>query len=839
MWIQMGEYGIVRLLKTVFGAFFRENNASNTKHCHYYRIFMGRRKKQDIEAEELDQADSKMTGDVKRSIVAIILFVLAAFFVLGFLSEAKVVDSGFLGRALNLLAGWMFGMGKYVSPLVLGALGVILLLRKEKGFYISKIVGLVVAFISILGFVHIVTYSGNEMFEAAKNGLGGGFVGYMLGSSMLAIGGLIGGSVILIALAIVGSIVAFNFSIVHIVEKFFLKLFKKREESAEDELSDDGIEEDEDGVVPMETIEDKQGSEESEGEAGEALVDDQEFVQDEAKAVTKIKKSTMDKLASWPLTKSKKEKSSKNAQWLLPPLELLETEAGEADAGDVEKNAKIIQDTFKNFGIEVAKGKIQTGPTVTQYSFRPGVGVKLSKITSLNDDLALALASHPIRIEAPIPGKSLIGIEVKNRKAAMVRLSEMLESDEFQGRDSNMLISLGKDISGNLIYADLTKMPHLLVAGTTGSGKSICINTILLSLLYQNSPDDLRLILVDPKRVELSLYNGIPHLLADVIVDNGKVLSALKWALGEMDRRYRMLSDVGSKDIISFNKKAEAGEKRKIVNRETGEVTEEKMEKLPYIVIVIDELADLMQTHGKEVEGAIIRLAQMARAIGIHLILSTQKPMVTVITSLIKSNIPTRIAFKVPALMDSRTILDAAGAEKLIGYGDMLFSSTTSSTVLGIRRIQGVYVSEVETKRVVKFVHDQKKLKHEDSLEDEIISSRDDVDPAKNGEVSVSYTGDRIEFQDVVGDGEDGQDVLYEHARQIVMEAQKASTSYLQRRLKIGYNRAAALIDALEENGIIGPADGAKPREILVNRVEVPDYEDDVADQAKRDKWQL
>lgn len=796
---------------------------------------MGRRKKQDIENVE---TSSGMSGDAKRSIVAIFLFMLAAFFVLGFLSEAKVVDSGFLGRGLNMLAGWMFGVGKYISPLVLGVLGIILLLRKEKSFYVSKIVGLMLAFFSLLGLIHILSYSGKELLVAAQDGLGGGFIGYALAAIMLAIGGLIGGAVILIAFMGIGSIIAFNFSIVGIVEKFFRRLFKRKGQQSEEEHFEE-MEDDEEEESGEDLLAEENAKEELPAKDSVCSEDEEDVSDNTAKEKTKIKKSTLDKLASWPTGKDRKKKTEKAAQWILPPLDLLENETGEADAGDTERNAKIIQETFKNFGIEVSRGKIQTGPTVTQYSFRPGVGVKLSKITALNDDLALALASHPIRIEAPIPGKSLIGIEVKNRKAAMVRLSELLDSEEFENRDSNMVIVLGKDISGNLIYADLTKMPHLLVAGTTGSGKSICINTILLSLLYQNSPDELRLILVDPKRVELSLYNGIPHLLSDVIVDNGKVLSALKWALGEMDRRYRLLSDVGSKDIVSFNKKAESGESRKVVNKETGEVKEEKIEKLPYIVIVIDELADLMQTHGKEVEGAIIRLAQMARAIGIHLILSTQKPMVTVITSLIKSNIPTRIAFKVPALMDSRTILDASGAEKLIGYGDMLFSSTTSSTVLGIRRIQGVYVSEAETKRVVKFVQDQKKSDCEEGLGDEIDFANQEKDPTKNGEVSVSYTGERIDFEDFAGDEEDGKDVLYEHARQVVMEAQKASTSYLQRRLKIGYNRAAALIDALEENGIIGPADGAKPREILVNQVEVPDYEDALDDQEKRDKWQF
>jgi len=551
----------------------------------------------------------------------------------------------------------------------------------------------------------------------------------------------------------------------------------------------------------------------------------------------KLKPSTLQKVSQWTPKKSSR-KSVQSTRWLLPPISLLESEAGESEGGDVNTNAKIIQDTFKHFGIEVEPGAIQTGPTVTQYSFRPAVGVKLTRITSLNDDLALALASHPIRIEAPIPGKSLIGIEVRNKKAAKVRLPEMLESPEFENRDSNLLLAIGKDVSGNLIFGDLKKMPHLLIAGTTGSGKSISINAILLSLLYQNSPDDLKLILVDPKRVELSLYNGIPHLLADVIVDNGKVLGALKWAIGEMERRYKLLPQTGSKDINSFNKKAEAGEKRKYVDSDTNETKEEPIEKIPYIVIVIDELADLMQSHGKEVEGAIIRLAQMARAVGIHLIVSTQKPVVTVITGLIKSNIPTRIAFKVPSLMDSRTILDASGAEKLLGFGDMLFSSTASSSINGIRRLQGVYISENETKRVVEFVSKQKIEKLEEDLGEDIVGG--EKDSTRNGPVAVTHSSTgRIDFSSVSSRADSDDDPLYEEAKKIVIQAGKASSSLLQRRLRIGYSRAARLVDILEENGIIGSADGAKPREVLVGNPEAVDYEDPVSDQLHRDKWQM
>ena len=351
------------------------------------------------------------------------------------------------------------------------------------------------------------------------------------------------------------------------------------------------------------------------------------------------------------------------------------------------------------------------------------------------------------------------------------------------------------------------------------------MNTILLSMLYQNSPEDLRLIMVDPKRVELSLYNGIPHLLSDVIVENSKVVSALKWAVGEMERRYMLLQETGSRDISSYNKKVGTGEKRKMTNQETGEVTEEDMEKLPYIVIVIDELADLMGSHGKEVEGVIIRIAQMARAVGIHLILSTQRPSVEVLTGLIKANIGTRIAFKVATQIDSRTILDTGGAEKLLGNGDLLYMETGPN---GIRRLQGVFVSESEVKRVVKFIKNQKIERGEEPIGEDITSGGETKkDPGK-----INFS----EFSQGNGDLEDS---LFDEAKRVVSEAGKASASLLQRRLRVGYSRAARLLDVLEEQGIIGPPDGAKPREVYTAAENHPAYEDPLQDQTVRDKWQL
>jgi S-DNA-T family DNA segregation ATPase FtsK/SpoIIIE len=754
--------------------------------------------------------------------------------VLGFLSQAKVVDAGILGKLLNSLTGLLFGVGKYISPIVLVAAGVILLFRKETLFYVSKLVGLSMAFVSTLGAIHILAYDGDKMLKVAKAGSGGGFLGYALAFAFLKLAGKIGGSIILIALVLIGVTVAFDFSLVKFFEKFF---HSKVENEEEGETESEEIEETESEKAEEKSV--------LEIEAEKPLKKTK-FVQDpnEESEKESAMAAVLKKAAAWR-PKDEKEKSKKNQTndqeqqlaWELPPISLLDASIEKAQGGDVEKNAKIIQDTLLNFGIEVELGEIKTGPTVTQYSFRPAVGVKLSRITTLSSDLALRLAARQVRIEAPIPGRSLVGIEVPNKKNATIRLPELLQALEFENRKSNLLLALGKDVSGNYIFGDLKKMPHLLIAGSTGSGKSVCVNTLILSMLYQNSPEDLKLILVDPKRVELTPYNGIPHLLTDVIVENGKVLHALKWAIGEMERRYKILQKIGSKDIASFNRKAESGEMFKNIDAETGEITEEAVEKIPYIVIIIDELADLMASHGKEVEGAIIRLAQMARAVGIHLILSTQKPIVTVITSLIKSNIPTRIAFRVPSLMDSRTILDASGAEKLLGNGDMLFSAAEA---VDLRRVQGVFVSEEEVKRVVEFIKKQKFEKIEDSLEGEIDSVEEKPAGNQNGQVKTVQHATKINFEAMESESDSQEDPLYEEAKKLVIQAGKASCSLLQRRLRIGYSRAARLVDMMEDNGVVGSQEGAKAREVLVDgEGSQPQYDDSMQDQIARDKWQM
>lgn len=468
--------------------------------------------------------------------------------------------------------------------------------------------------------------------------------------------------------------------------------------------------------------------------------------------------------------------------WQFPGLSLLDQKQDKADAGDVNGNAQIIRETFRNFNIDVEMEGANVGPRVTQYTLKPPANVKLTKITALENNLALDLAAHSIRMEAPIPGKRAVGIEVPNVKSATVRLRSILESSDWGGIKGPLGFAIGRDIAGKPVVADLDRMPHLLVAGQTGSGKSVMINTILTSLLYRNSPSDLKLILVDPKQVELKPYDDIPHLLTPVITEPEKCISALKWAVAEMERRYKALAEVGKRNIAEYNS----------VKREEG---------MPYIVIVIDELADLMMMAARDVEALIVRIAQKARAVGIHLVLATQRPSVDVITGLIKANVPARIAFTTASQVDSRTIIDQIGAEKLLGQGDMLFLTADMPKP---KRVQGAFIGDAETGKVTDFIRQQRPPQYDD----EIISQ------------PVQLNGKGGVVADMGGGSGDMDDDMLRDAVRVVIEGRKASTSLLQRRLRIGYGRAARLIETMEEQGIVGPADGARPREVLVGSVD-------------------
>lgn len=515
-------------------------------------------------------------------------------------------------------------------------------------------------------------------------------------------------------------------------------------------------------------------------------------------AIVAPKFTKLDKKAVGKPEKTEKAAGARSAlisklQYKTPPLDLLEKRDSAPLAGDVNQNSAIIKRTLDNFGIPVEMAPdIIVGPAVTQYALKPNEGVKLSKITTLSNDLALALASSSIRIEAPIPGKALVGIEVPNKGRAGVGLRDLLSTSQFQQSNSNLLIALGKDILGSPIFADIAKMPHLLVAGATGTGKTIFLNSVLTSLLYRNPPEMLRLILVDPKRVEMKGYNKLPHLLTPTISDVNKTIGALKWAIQEMDRRFDVLGEKDSRNITSYNEKcAKDGD-----------------EPLPYIVFVIDELADLMATKGKDIEAGIVRLAQMARAVGIHLIVATQRPSVEVITGLIKANITCRVAFQVASQIDSRTILDMSGAEKLLGAGDLLYMSAEYPKP---KRIQGPYVSEKESKDVLDWIKENNP-QPEFMIEDGVLES------LVIGDAGKEYGGNGSMFNVTESTGEGfGDDPMYEQAKKVVVEARKASASFLQRRLRVGYARAARLIDLLEERGVVGAGEGAKPRDVLIS----------------------
>lgn len=484
--------------------------------------------------------------------------------------------------------------------------------------------------------------------------------------------------------------------------------------------------------------------------------------------------------------------------WQAPSFDLLEKKQSPADAGDVQQNAQIIRDTLAEFNIEVEMEGANIGPKVTQYTLKPPSGVKLTRITALETNIALNLAAQSLRIEAPIPGQRAVGIEVPNRKAADVRLHGILTSKQWKNTPEPLSFAIGKDISGEAVVGELNKMPHLLIAGQTGSGKSVMINTLLTSLLYRNSPSEMKLILVDPKQVEMAPYEDIPHLLTPVITEPEKTISALKWAVNEMERRYKLLAEEKIRDIKSYNQKIQSGGKKLSVPDEDGNEQRVDEGAMPYIVVVIDELADLMMVAARDVEALIVRLAQKARAVGIHLVLATQRPSVDVITGLIKANIPARIAFTVASQIDSRTILDQVGAEKLLGQGDMLILTPSMSKP---KRIQGAWVMDEEVVKIT----DHLRMQSAPQYNDEIVSQP--VQLNGKGGVVMDFDGH-------------GDDDMYKDAVRVVVESGKASTSLLQRRLRVGYARAARIIEEMEEQGIIGPADGSRPREVLVSNLD-------------------
>lgn len=707
----------------------------------------------------------KIDSEVWKGVWSITLVTVAILSILGFFDKA-----GVFGEIINKFFGAVFGWGMYIVPFVLIGVAAAFVLSLHKNTPKNIIFSAVLFLSSVLGFFSL------SSFSIAENAiLRGGYLGYGFVFPFAKVLGTLGAGVMLFAFVLISVILGFH---VRLDELFnnFLEKRRMRKSSLDVKVSGKKVKPEKPKDIEVEAPSDKK-----EEQGKDKPLEVKDYNKDSKEEGKDVKKDKEEDFAGSVA-------SPEYANFELPSVELLEKETGKPTSGDIIANANIIKRTFQNFGIDVEMGEVNVGPTVTQYTLKPAEGVKLAKITGLGRDLSLALAAHPLRIEAPIPGRSLVGIEIPNKATTWVRVRELFDQNGFRESKSNMMLALGRDVKGSPVYADLAKMPHLLVAGATGAGKTIALNAIILSLIYKNPPQTLRLIMVDPKRVEFSVYANIPHLLSPIVVENGKAVNALKWAVHEMERRFEVLSEVKTRDIHSYNNNKEVIKEGK---------------QLPFIAIVIDELADLMSSKGKEVEGLIVRIAQMARAVGIHLILATQRPSVEVITGTIKANITARMAFQVASQVDSRTVLDMSGAEKLLGKGDMLFLSPERSQPM---RVQGAFVSEEEVRKVVKHLLEQKKKmvsENEENINMEDFASK-----------PVSPIDQTIDFDSVAGSEED--DELYEDAKQLVVEAGKASASYLQRKLRIGYARAASILDMLEGNGVIGPAEGSKPRDVYL-----------------------
>ena len=717
-----------------------------------------------------DKENFGLKNQTKHVILAIVFFVLALFFLM---SAFDV--TGVAGKFIYEKLYFLLGFGYILLPALLLILGYSFVRSRTPDIGKKSIIGAIMFLLSGLGLIDIA--SGTDINGVLNHS--GGFLGRILSIPFVSLFDIYASIIFLGAILIISILIISDtkLDLVPFFEKIwnFITRRKVKEEIVEEE--DEEIEEEEDEE------EEKEEEPKEKESAGEKI----------KKALGVGKKKDEEEEEEMPI---KTRRGGLMSTYVPPPLSLLEEDQGKPNTGDIKANANIIKRTLLNFGIEVEMDEITIGPTVTRYALKPAEGIKLSRIVGLQNDLALSLAAHPIRIEAPIPGKSLVGIETPNKSKSIVGLATLLSDDKFQNSAKPLTTALGRNISGKAIFGNLAKMPHVLVAGTTGSGKSVTIHSMITSLLYRNGPDDLKFILIDPKRVELTLYNNIPHLLTPVITEAKKTILALKWAAKEMDRRYDILETESVRDIESYHTNVFGKNKKKITTDEQGVETETAADRLPYIVIVIDELADIMSSYPRELEAAIVRLAQMSRAVGIHLILSTQRPEVNVITGLIKANIPARVALKVSSQVDSRTILDAGGAEKLLGAGDMLYSSGEAQP----ERLQSAFISEGEVKKVVNYLVDA----YKDEVSAEITLT------------SGSISADKSIFESTLEDEDsDDDDEMYEEARACVVEAGKASTSYLQRKLKLGYARAARLMDKLEERGVIGPGDGAKPREVL------------------------
>ena len=733
-------------------------------------------------------------------------------------------NSGIIGEVLSPMLGGFIGGVKYIIPV--GTFAIALYLAyDDKDYLVSKLIqyGIVICclttVISIYSFsLGSMDYNGNlatiieRAYYLGSMNNGGGIIGAVIASFLIKLVGITGAIIIAIGLALILIVCMFGFKPTELIKKYLEEL-KERKEALKEERKESKKSAELDGDKEIthvkETAKERREREREEKRRAAAMIDPEQFKinldldheEDKQQGLFGKKK---DKRESDPafiendifkkVEDKKEEKNIKEEMQLqhamevedenyeYPPIELLSKtakKANKAGAKALTDTASRLQKTLYSFGVSAKVENVSVGPAITRYELKPAEGVRVSKIANLADDIALNLAAETIRIEAPIPGKQAVGIEIPNKEKEMVHIREVVESPEFANNKSKLSVALGKDVAGQAMIADIAKMPHVLVAGSTGSGKSVCINTIITSIIYNAKPSEVKLIMVDPKVVELSVYNGIPHLLIPVVTDPRKAAGALTWAVQEMEDRYNKFAQKGVRDLAGYNKVLE----------------KEEFGRLPQIVIIIDELADLMMVAAKDVEDAICRLAQKARAAGMHLVIATQRPSVDVITGLIKANVPSRISFAVSSQIDSRTILDMAGAEKLLGKGDMLFYPAGAAKPV---RVQGAYISDDEVEKIVDFI----KANGEANYREDIIQS-----------IDRANSTDR-ELDEETND--DDTDPFLMDAIETVVETGQASTSFIQRRFKVGYARAGRIIDQMEERGIISGYQGSKPREVLM-----------------------
>ncbi|WP_058953611.1 FtsK/SpoIIIE family DNA translocase [Clostridium tyrobutyricum] len=734
--------------------------------------------------------------------------ILITFGILMLISVFSPSTSGIVGRNIKKILIMLMGLGAFIFPALIIFIGGCVLARKNKINFSKRFYGIILFMINTLLFIQMITmsdyYPYNSILDSIKsmysldNIVHGGIISLFIDIPLLKLFGDTGCYVIFLALYFISVIIMSKLTLYDVIHKI---------KDSISEENQDTIVEDRDSISKVKDIDEKEGFIKGLNNRIKILnfmkSKDEELLDDKKQEDKKIdtadnpdKKSKSldhpieieiaadkvpDKSINEELNKKMIESEVQDLVYNYPEIDLLKqnikSQLNKEDKKELINSANKLEETLNSFGVEAKVMQVSKGPSVTRFELQPSPGVKVSKIVNLSDDIALGLAATGVRIEAPIPGKSAIGIEVPNRILTPVYLREVVESKEFSNSKAKLAYCLGKDIGGNCIVSDLTKMPHLLIAGATGSGKSVCINTLVISLLYKYSPETVKLLMIDPKVVELSVYNGIPHLLIPVVTNPKKAAGALNWAVQEMNRRYKLFADTGVRNIEGYNKLAD----EQIVDS-----------KLPFVVMIIDELADLMMVCPNEVEDYIGRLAQMARAAGMHLVIATQRPSVDVITGVIKANIPSRISFAVSSQIDSRTILDTSGAEKLLGKGDMLFYPVGEGKPV---RIQGAFISEKEVENVVKYIRDkQGEAQYENKIIEEI-----DTSVSKNDEDC---------------------DELLNEAIRIVLDSGQASTSLIQRRLRVGYNRAARIIEQMEDRGIISGKDGTKPRQVLVNKDE-------------------